>query len=459
MPITQYLSLFLPQIAVLLTAVAALVAAMLRRPRIAFLAALAGSMAAPILAIRLLGTQQHIFEGTFMVSSLSLWAGIILPLATAACLLLFRDEMRGDIREAPAYSLFMFGTLGVMLLSGAGSMMLVVTGSLMSALATFGLVGLRQTNLATEAAMKYFVYASVSTAVMIFGMSYWYGVTGSTQLADLGRLVAVPLAGVVGLIGVLVGVGYKAAIVPVQTWAPDTYQGSPISVAAYLSVVTKIGGIFGLAQIVTYLPDNIHWRLLFAIAAVATMLYGTLIALSQKHLVRLLAYSSIAQSGYFLLALVAIGHSNQAIPALIVFAAAYAAMNIGAFSIIRVVGPDIVSYGGLARRRPLLAAGMVTFLLSLTGIPPLFGFVGKLLLLAAAIAGGYLWLSIIAILVSVLSLAVYLRIIGPMYRDRNADEQVASEMTHTLLTPLVTAICLIATVGLGLTAQLIIGTL
>jgi proton-translocating NADH-quinone oxidoreductase chain N len=453
MLISHFLTLFLPQISILIFGVLALVAAMLGRTRSSLVLALTGSVVAPLLAIRLLGTQELIFEGTYRVSSLSLWASIILPLATAVCILLAREELRGDTREASAYNLFMFATLGAIILAGAGSMMLVVTGALMSALASFGLVGLRQTKHSTEAAMKYFIYGSVSTAIMIFGMSYWFGIIGSTHLADLGKLSAVPLAGLLGLVGVLVGVGYKAALVPVQAWAPDTYQGSPVSVAAYISVVPKIGAIFGLAQIVTYLPDGMQWRLLFGIVAVATLVYGTVIALSQTNVVRLLAYSSIAQSGYFLLAVVAVGRSQLAIPALIVFAAAYAVMNIGVFAVISVVGTDIADYAGLAKRRPFIAGSMVVFLLSLTGIPPLVGFVGKLLLLTAAIAGGYLWLSIVAILVSVLSLAVYLRVVAPMFRSDPASKINPLKPLQAVAIVL----CLIATVALGVTVQFILG--
>lgn len=457
MPIAHYLTLFLPQVSILVFGVLALVAAMLWRPRLSFGTALAGSLIAPLLAINLFGTNEAIFEGTYNVGSLSLWASVILPLATAICLLLARDELRGDVREAPAYSLFLFATLGAIILAGAGSMMLVVTGALMSALASFGLVGLLQNKLSTEAAMKYFIYGSVSTAIMIFGMSYWFGVTGSTQLGDLGRLSKAPLAGLLGLVGILVGIGYKAALVPVQAWAPDTYQGALVSVAAYISVVPKIGAIFGLTQVVTYLPDTMYWRLLIALVAVATLVYGTVIALSQNNLVRLLAYSSIAQSGYFLLAVVAVGHTPLAIPALIIFAAAYAVMNIGAFAVVYIAGTDLKSYAGLAKHRPYVAGSMVIFMLSLTGIPPLVGFVGKLLLLSATIAGGYLWLAIVAILISVLSLAVYLRVVAPMFRFNVVVNASTNAKRWGLLPTIALAICVISTIGLGIAAQLVVG--
>jgi proton-translocating NADH-quinone oxidoreductase chain N len=458
MPIAHYLNLFLPQISILMFGVFALIAAMLRKPRVSLVLALTGSLSSLFLAVRLLGINQTIFEGTYRVGSLSLWACIILPLATIACMLMARDELRNDTREAPAYSLFMFATLGAIILAGAGSLMIVVTGALMSALASFGLVSLRQNNHSTEAAMKYFIYGSVSTAIMIFGMSYWFGITGSTQIADLARLSRLPLAGLVGLIGVVVGIGYKAAIVPVQAWAPDTYQGAPLSVAAYISIVPKIGAIFGLAQIASNLPDMMHWRLLFAVIAAATLIYGTVIALNQTNVVRLLAYSSIAQSGYLLLGVTTLGRTNLAIQSLIIFSAAYAAMNIGAFAVAAKVGVKLSHYNRLAKSQPWLAAAMAVFLLSLTGIPPLFGFIGKLLLLSAAIAGGFLWLSVIAIIVSVLSLAVYLRVVAPMYsRDPHSASKASTR--PMLLTKLVIIVCLLVTSGLGFAAQTLIGNI
>src|SRR5215218_2823188 len=179
--------------------------------------------------------------------------------------------------------------------------------------------------------MKYLVFGSVTGAVMIFGLTYWFGATGSTLLSELARLAGAPLAAAAGLVAALVGLGYKAAVVPFHFWAPDAYDGAPVSVAAFLSVVPKVGAIFALAQVLRDLPaEATVWHLLLAGLAVLSMTYGNLAALVQDDVVRLLAYSSVAQSGYFLLGIVALGRSELAIPSLVLFAAAYAAMNIGA---------------------------------------------------------------------------------------------------------------------------------
>ena len=265
--------------------------------------------------------------------------------------------------------------------------------------------------------MKFFVFASVTGAIMIFGLSYWFGAAGSTLLADLPGMDAMPMAVLLGFVAVVVGLGYKASLVPFHFWAPDAYEGGPLSIAAYLSVVPKVGALFAFAQVVRELPPESGWTVVIAALAVLSMTYGYLAALVQNNVVRLLAYSSIAQSGYFLLGILAIGASELALPSIIVFAAAYAAMNLGAFAVAAATGRTLNDFGGLGRSRPLTGIAMVIFLLSLVGIPPFAGFVGKFMLFAATIDVQFTWLAVVAIINSVLSLAVYLRIVVPMYRQ------------------------------------------
>jgi NADH-quinone oxidoreductase subunit N len=262
------------------------------------------------------------------------------------------------------------------------------------------------------------------------------------------------LAAAAGLVAVLVGLGYKAAIFPFHFWAPDAYDGAPVSVAAYLSIVPKVGAIFGLAQVVRDLPVGaVGWPLVVAALAALSMTYGNLAALVQDNVVRLLAYSSIAQSGYFLLGVVAFGASELALASLVVFAAAYTAMNLGAFAIVMLAGRDLRDFAGFGRSRPAAGAAMVVFLISLVGVPPLAGFVGKFLLFGAAIEAGFVWLAVAAILNSVLSLAVYLRIVVPMYglpKEAPARSRPVAA---------VWVIALVATVAIGVAAQVLLGRL
>ncbi len=451
----QDLAFLIPEIMVLLTAVAALVAEMLRRPRLALTASVFGMLLATGFSVLLLGTDTTIFGGTFRIDILGIWAKLILLPTTVLALLLARAELGGTDREGSVYVLICMVTLASLILAAAGDTMLLVLGVLMSGLGSFALVAYPRNDKATEAAMKFFVFASVTSSIMIFGLSYWFGGTGSTLLGDLARLDTSPVIASIGLLAVMVGLGYKASLVPFHFWAPDAYDGAPVSVAAYLSVIPKIGAIFALAQVVRDLPVVTHWPMLIAIVSVLSMSYGYLAALVQNNVVRLLAYSSIAQAGYFLLGIVATGVSPLAFKSIIVFAAAYAAMNLGAFAVVMRVGRRLDLFSALGRKKPVLAIAMVVFLLSLAGIPPLAGFVGKFLLFGASIDAGYTWLAVVAILNSVLSLAVYLRIVVPMYQLSGDDSMpaMATSPTSGLLVKLVWIIALIFTVAIGLAAQ------
>ncbi len=454
------LSFITAEMMVLIAGAGALVFEMLRRPRAALIFAIAALLVATGLSWPLLGLDLGIFGDTFRIDTLSVWAKLILLPTTILALLLARAELAGTDREGTVYSLLCFTTFGALVLAGSGDTMFLVLGVLLSSLGAFALVAYPRDDAATEAAMKFFVFASVTGGVMIFGLTYWFGGTGSTLLTALGHLDKTPLAAALGLVAVITGLGYKASLAPFHLWAPDAYQGAPISVAAYLSVVQKIGALFALAQVVRDLPTITDWPLVVAAVAVLTMTWGYLAALAQDNIVRLLAYSSIAQAGYFLLGIVAIGISPLAITSLVVFAAAYAAMNLGAFAIVQGTGRTIHDFSGVGRTRPLTGIAMTVFLLSLVGIPPLAGFAGKFLLFGAAIDAHFTWLAVVAILNSVVSLAVYLRIIVPMYRSgESADPTPAPAGRNPFMVRIVWLVALFVTIGLGLSAQLILNTI
>jgi len=445
------LALLAPEIAVLLTAVGALVLEMLRLGRAALPFTIVGLAVATALTVPLLGTETTVFMDTFRVDALSVWAKLALLPATALSAVLAYPEVKDTDREGTVYALLSFTVLGALVLAGAGDVMLLVLGVLLSSLGSFALVAYPRDVRATEAAMKFFVFGSVTGAVMAFGLTYWFGATGSTLLSELTRLEGAPLAGAFGLVAVLVGLGYKAAIAPFHFWAPDAYDGAPVAVAAFLSIAPKVGAIFALTQVVRDLPAETGWPLVVAALAVLSMTYGNLVALVQDNVVRLLAYSSIAQSGYFLLGVVAVGESWLALSSLVVFAAAYAAMNLGAFAVVALAGKALHDFAGLGRTNPAAGVAMVIFLISLVGVPPLAGFVGKFLLFAAAMDSGFVWLAVVGILNSVLSLAVYLRIVVPMYQQPKDAPGLAPAVTAIWTTALV------ATVAIGLAAQLLLG--
>lgn len=448
------LALLAPELTLAAAAMLMIVAEMFRAARLVLAIGLAGLAAATILTLPMLSVDATVFGGTYRIDLISGWAKLILLPGTALSLLLVRAEIAGRPREGSVQSLVVLVTLGALMLSGAGDMMVVVIGVVLTGLGSFALVAWPRDDAATEAAMKYLVFGAVTGSVMIYGLTFWFGGTGSTLFSELGQLQGQTLVTIAGLIAIIVGLGYKGSLVPFHFWAPDAYQGAPVSIAAYLSVITKAAAFFAFAQVLRDLPRDGGWPLALAVIAAATMTYGYLAALVQTNLVRLIAYSSVAQSGYFLMGVVALGASGFAVPGILVFAAAYVAMNLGAFAVVLLAGRDLGDLEGFGRTRPWLGAAMVVFLLSLTGIPPLFGFVGKFYLLSAAVEAGYLWLAIIGVLNSVLALGVYLRLMVPMYRTSSTEHP--SEV-GAVLTQGTVVVTVLATLLIGLAAGILPG--
>lgn len=414
----------LPELCILVTAVVALLFEMRKKAGGSFWSMLVGLLIATGVAISYLGKETSVFDGTWRVDELSLWAVIILCPAAILSGMLARSELKGVIREGTVYSLMIFATLASVLLAGSGDMMFLVLGTLMSGLASFAMAALTQTSSSTEGAMKYFIFGSVAGAVMLFGLTYWAGAAGTTYLDALSILKNYPLVAVLGFAGVLIGLGYAASVFPFHFWTPDAFEGAPVSVAAFISVVPKVGIMLALAQVVKNLPEAVtHWPMVLALLAVATMTYGNLVALVQEKTIRLLAYSTVAQAGFYLLGVVAWGQSEMASQSLIVFGAAYAAMNIGAFAMLLLGPQEISAFKGMSGKLPWQAVAMTVFLLSLVGVPPLGGFAGKLLLFGSAIDAGFTWLAVVAIFNSVLSLGVYLRIIIPMFSSGDYQQE------------------------------------
>jgi len=450
------LSFLIPEILLSLTVVFMLFAEMARLARLALWLGLAGLALAVLATLPLLGADTTVFGGTYRIDLLNGWAKLILLPGTALSLLLARAEIAGQDREGSVYTLLCLVTLGALMLAGGGDMMMLVLGVVLTGLGSFALVAWPRDDAATEAGMKYLVFGAVTGSVMIYGLSFWFGGAGSTLFSGLGALDGKPLIAIAGLVAVIVGLGYKSAMVPFHFWAPDAYDGAPVSVAAYLSVITKLAAIFAFAQVLRDLPAGSGWPLVIALISAVTMTYGYLAALVQTNLVRLIAYSSVAQSGYFLLGIVALGVSPLAIPGIVVLGAAYVAMNLGAFAIVMLAGRSLDDIRGFGRRRPAAGIAMVIFLLSLTGIPPLFGFVGKVYLFGAAIEAGYLWLAVIGILNSVLALGVYLRIVVPMYRAQPQGGEDAAQAPNPALT-VVWILTAAVSLGMGVFAGVLPG--
>ena len=366
---------------------------------------------------------RRVMEGTVVVDGLALATTGVLGVAGAVCVALARPAVAGTDREGEFYAVLGATTLAGAVLAHAGDVALIAIALGLLSLGSFVLTGyLRGARRANEASLKYYIYGTVSGAAMLYGFSWWFGLAGSTGLSTIGEgLAQAPQAAViVSTALVVVGLGYKAALVPFHFWTPDVYDGAPLPVAAYLSVLPKIAGIVALARVLPLaLPgDLVGWTTAMAVVAAATMVVGTLAAIPQTSVVRLLAYSSIAQSGFLLMGVAAQEGSGRALPALVFYAIAYAAGNLAAFAVVVAVqrergSADVACFAGLGRSHPWWTAALFVALLSLFGLPPLAGFFAKLTVFRAALDAGQAWLALVGILVTVISLFPYLKVLAP----------------------------------------------
>jgi len=363
------------------------------------------------------------FFGHFVLDGPSVIFQEIVLLATFVTILLF--NRRGEREDRPAYvALVLWSATGAMIMSGAGSLMTVFLGIEILSLALYCLCAIQRTSEpAKEAGFKYLILSSTASGFLLYGMALLFGATGTVQISSLIH----PQSGPHGLYALgmgifLIGVAFKLALAPFHIWAPDVYEGAPLPVTAFMSVATKAGTLAVLGRVIyTAIPTpEAHWILLptFVFAA-ASMLIGNLGALAQTNIKRLLAYSSVAQAGYIVAAFA--GATETGIRSAIYYLGAYAFMNLGAFAVAALLsgereeGTHLVSYEGLAARRPLLAAAMTFFMLSLAGMPITAGFLGKIFVLSSTVRSGYWPLGIMLILGSAISFYVYFKVIRAMF--------------------------------------------
>ena len=359
-------------------------------------------------------------------------AELLVLAVTAITLLLSIEWFRTDPRRGEYPAIVLFAAAGAMLLAGAADTMELVVGMLLVSVAGYTLAAYhRNSPAALEAGMKYFLIGALTNSLLLLGVVLLYGVTGTTSYeVSIAPLTsgADTIAVTAAVLCILIGLAFEIGAVPAHVWLPDVAQGSPVPSAAFLTVAPKIGALVALARILQLVPtDIVDWRPIVAAVAAITMSLGNLIALWQTDLRRLLGWSSVSQAGYALMAVVVIDRAELALSALVAFLAGYAAATVAAFAVVAQLRgrTAIDAYRGIGTRRPWLAAALTVSLLSLVGIPPLGGFVGKLTVFAATIDGGYAWLAALAVANTVASLFYYLRVIGPMYLERGSDTSPA----------------------------------
>jgi NADH-quinone oxidoreductase subunit N len=388
-----------------------------------------GTAAALAVELTLIGSDRSSFGGTYVSDSFAvLFKVFFLSVALIILLLSHRYFRDGRYFQGEYYFLLLSAFLGMLTISSSRDLlMLFISLELVTAPAWL-MAGFRKRDpRSNEASLKFFLIGILSTAVMLYGMSLVYGATGSLRLDEIARALSEQdpsgLA-VAAVLFVVTGFAFKVSSVPFHFWAPDTYEGSPVPVAAFLSVASKAAGFAGLLQLmfIAFRPLAEFWAPLFAVLSVLTMTLGNLIALQQRQVVRLLAYSSVAQAGYMLLpfALVGGGADRMAFAAAVLYILIYGVMNLGAFAVVIALareapGALVRDFAGLGRRAPLLALAMGMFLISLAGIPPFAGFWGKFFIFQAAIFADQAWLAVVMVVNSVISLYYYVAIVRQMY--------------------------------------------
>lgn len=399
------------------------------------------------------------FGGAFFADGLAVvFQGIIILATLLSLLLFYAFEKRTG--AAGAAALMLWSACGALLMAGAGNLLTIFLGLELLSLGLYALCALAQRATAREAALKYFILSSLASAVMLYGMALLYGCTGSVALSAIlsappGSMPLHTIA--MGLF--FIGVAFKLGLAPFHIWMPDVFEGAPLPVTAFMSVVTKAGMLAVLARITyTAVPSAYMHELLLPLWCIAglSMLIGNFGALAQTNVKRLLAYSGIAQIGYVVAAFA--GGTAYGLRYGMFYLAAYLFMNLGAFAVIALLsdendeGARLVSYAGLGRTRPVLAAAMSFFLIGLAGLPPTAGFLGKILLLSSAVNAGYTWLAALLIIGTAISIYAYFKIIRMMYAPTRRDGVSAGVVAATVapMPWVAVAVCAVAVFAFGL---------
>ena len=401
------------------------------------------------------------FSGMVVADNFSTFFTVLFLTAGGLTLLLSHSYVQ-KLGLAPGeyYALTLFATTGMVLMGRSTDLIMLFLGLEVLSVSLYVLAGyLRTSDRSTEGALKYFLLGAFSTGFLLYGIALLYGVSGSTRLADIGNMVAqenmlkepMLLAGM-GLL--LTGFGFKIAMVPFHMWAPDVYEGAPSPITAYMSVGVKAAAFAALLRVFSGSLAGLgsQWKEILWLGSVLTMTLGNVAALLQSNIKRMLAYSSIAHAGYILIGVVAGGAMGTA--AVLYYLLVYTLMNIGAFAVVVAIEKkdeqqlEISDYAGIGSRHLALGVAMAIFMFSLAGIPPLSGFMGKFYIFSAAVKEGYIGLTIIGVLNSLVSVYYYLRITVMMFMQEPEGEMATVRFQPALVVVLIIAVFFTVQMGL-----------
>jgi NADH-quinone oxidoreductase subunit N len=411
----------------------------------------------------------RIFSGMFIADTYTTFFRALFLIVTALTVLISLRYLDDEgAQHGEYYALLLFATVGMMFMAGGGDLITIYLGLELMSLSTYVLVGfIRRDTTSTEAAIKYFLMGAFTSGILLYGLALFYGLTGSTNLAAVAQsLAALSLenpALILATILVVTGFGFKVAAVPFHMWAPDAYEGAPTSITAYMSSAVKAAAFAGLARvfIVALFPTAQHWETLWWILAALTMILGNVVAIAQTSLKRMLAYSSIAHAGYVLIGVVAAVQLKElGLSSALFYIFVYTFTTMGTFSMIILLthrgfrGDHISDFTGLGRTHPLPALLYVVFFLSLAGIPPTAGFVGKLVVFRAAIEAGFVALAIIGVATSAIAAYYYFMVIKAMFMDERTSPAPELSTSRPLAVGLF--VMVVATLLLGVFPNLLL---
>jgi NADH-quinone oxidoreductase subunit N len=392
-------------------------------------------------AVARIGIESTLFNGMLIQDGFSSFFQVLfLVLGIIAISQAYDYLRRRGIERGEYYVLLLFSISGMMLMASAGDLMMIFLALELLSIPLYVLAGFaRPEPQSEESSLKYFLLGAFASGFLVYGIALVFGSTGTTELGEiivhLRAVSEIPALFIVGGSLILIGLGFKVAVVPFHMWTPDVYEGAPSSVTSFMSVGAKAAGFAALLRIfIAAFPEVAHiWGPLTIWIAVLTMIWGNVAAIAQKNIKRMLAYSSIAHAGFIFMALPAAAHEGvAATSAALFYIIAYAIANLGAWGVVITLerlegkGLNIDDYAGLGKRRPALAAMMTLFMLSLTGVPPTVGFLGKFYLFQVVIDSELVGLALIAVLTSLVSAYYYLRVVVVMYM-RSGEPEVRSE--------------------------------
>ena len=405
------------------------------------------------------GDEARLLFGGMLRNDWFAFAFKLLFLFGAAVTALFAIDMKEIGHKGEFYALMLVSTLGMSLMASAADIIMLYLAIETTSIPLYIMAGfMTRDDKSTEAGFKYLLFGAATSTIMLYGFSLLYGFSGTTNLYTLAEgfyNAGFPTLAVIGsFILVIIGFGFKISAVPLHFWAPDVYEGAPTPVTGFLSTASKAAGFAVLLRVLLTVYTPIvasEWTSVLATMAVLTMTLGNLLALAQKNIKRMLAFSSIAHAGYILIGVVAL--SELGVASMVFYLVAYLITNLAAFGAVvifwQVTGSDeIAAYAGLSRRSPGLALAMMVAFLSLAGMPPLAGFVAKVFVFAAAVQADYVWLAVVGVLNSIIGLYYYLTVLKVIYLFRSDEEDKPFQVTRPnriALTALTIGIVLVGT--------------